>query len=468
MLRRICRRLCVSPLIANVSNNRKTVNVQWTDNLSASFHALWLWDNNPSHKEPDSQQRMFAPGDTPLDTTVETATLSPNGLQLVFSDGKQAHFDSQWLKEHNNAHITTTAPAVGTFNAHKNGNWWQNISSSDLAVLSYTDLNSHPDCLKHRARFLAGLNRSGLALLREVPVQYEKVLDVAEQFLGPPMRHLYGLMFEVKAEENPINIAYTNLGLSAHQDLNYYESPPGIQLLHCHRFDPQLQGGETFVVDGLIAAEVLRKEQPEHFNTLTRIPATFQKKHLKRDNPSWRIYRRPHFQLNPSGDLINVSYSPPFEGPLQACLEDMEPYYAAVQAYKEVVERHMATGFHSWSVRLQPGDCLVFNNRRMLHGRRSFDGKGQRLFQGAYVNIDEYLNTVQLAQLQFPDVIGDVIYRAGNNNWTADLHRNQPTAQPTSGCKCQQTEQQYTVEYAMSTKGWKPASSQQQTASQSA
>ena len=37
-------------------------------------------------------------------------------------------------------------------------------------------------------------------------------------------------------EEEPINIAYSGVKLIPHMDLVYYESPPGLQLLHCLRF----------------------------------------------------------------------------------------------------------------------------------------------------------------------------------------------------------------------------------------
>ena len=43
-------------------------------------------------------------------------------------------------------------------------------------------------------------------------------------------------IFDVKCEENPINIAYSNAVLDFHMDLVYYESPPGLQLLHCVRW----------------------------------------------------------------------------------------------------------------------------------------------------------------------------------------------------------------------------------------
>ena len=37
------------------------------------------------------------------------------------------------------------------------------------------------------------------------------------------------------AVDNPINLAYSTDELAIHMDLVYYESPPGLQLLHCIR-----------------------------------------------------------------------------------------------------------------------------------------------------------------------------------------------------------------------------------------
>ncbi len=39
-------------------------------------------------------------------------------------------------------------------------------------------------------------------------------------------------------------------------------------------------------------------------------------------------------------------------------------------------------------MRLHPGDCLIFDNTRILHGRTAFTGAGQRLLQGCYADLD--------------------------------------------------------------------------------
>ena len=49
-----------------------------------------------------------------------------------------------------------------------------------------------------------------------------------------------------------------------------------------HRFDPCVNGGESILLDAYPIMEELRQKHPEHFATLARVPATFQKVHYER------------------------------------------------------------------------------------------------------------------------------------------------------------------------------------------
>ena len=48
--------------------------------------------------------------------------------------------------------------------------------------------------------------------------------------------------FDVISTPKPINVAYSTVGLDFHMDLIYYESPPGLQFLHCLRYDERMHG----------------------------------------------------------------------------------------------------------------------------------------------------------------------------------------------------------------------------------
>lgn len=140
-------------------------------------------------------------------------------------------------------------------------------------------------------------------------------------------------MFHVQAVPNAKNIAYTNVSLGPHQDLAYYESKPGLQLLQCIS-NEGIDGGESVLVDAMAAAEEFRRIAPEHFDVLTKCPATFVKQREGAD----MIYRRPHIVLDDGGTVVSVNWSPPFEGPLSVSPESVEAYYRAYAAFERMVD----------------------------------------------------------------------------------------------------------------------------------
>ena len=235
---------------------------------------------------------------------------------------------------------------------------------------------------------------------------------------------LYGDIFHVKSMgDSAHNIAYTSQHLSPHQDLAYYESPPGIQLLHCIGVSPTLLGGESVLIDCMAAAERLRHLAPDYFRTLATCPATFTK---QRDG-ACMTYQRPHIVLKEDGsgrdcierEIVGVNWSPPFEGPLSIRKDLVGSYYRAYAAFEYMVDNslplppprdHLLSQAeirefssyaveNTWEYQLREGQMLIFNNKRMLHGRRGFaepsgvevSAKPIRHLVGAYTNIDDTL-----------------------------------------------------------------------------
>ena len=76
---------------------------------------------------------------------------------------------------------------------------------------------------------------------------------------------------------------------------------------------------------------------------------------------------------------------------------DIEPYYEAYATFARLMDVS-ATRLER---RLQPGDMVCFNNRRMAHGRRSFQlNGGVRHLHGCYLNIDEFKSQLCVLTLQ--------------------------------------------------------------------
>lgn len=76
------------------------------------------------------------------------------------------------------------------------------------------------------------LGEYGVCILKNVGTEEGTVKTMAE-LIAPVTKTIYGELFHIKVDKNPINIAYSSVALGFHIDLNYYESPPGLQFLHC-------------------------------------------------------------------------------------------------------------------------------------------------------------------------------------------------------------------------------------------
>jgi gamma-butyrobetaine dioxygenase len=61
-----------------------------------------------------------------------------------------------------------------------------------------------------------------------------------------------------------------------------------------------------------------------------------------------------------------------------------EAFYAASRIFAGILNRpELALTF-----KLSPGDCLVFDNTRVLHARTAFTSSGDRHLQGCYADLD--------------------------------------------------------------------------------
>ena len=162
----------------------------------------------------------------------------------------------------------------------------------------------------------------------------------------------------------------------------YYEAPPGLQYLHCLK--NTVNGGESLFLDSYKAVSLFKKTYPEDYKVLTKIPVTF---HYQND---LRIRKFRHLTIEEcpgSDDPLNVYYSPPFAGPLECNPSDMVAFYKGMSKFEEILRDESLL----YKRRLHPGDCVIFANRRVLHGRTAFDSKsGERHFRGSYTDWDDF------------------------------------------------------------------------------
>ena len=358
---------------------------------ATTFHAPWLAHNCscPKCRQESSGQRL-AQKSPPRSIEAVEVSEDQSKLRVEFSKDHVGEFSADFLDQHRYDSLTVRARSMSL----------SALSRTKKAEPVRLDYNQANSSRKSTLQWMEAVINDGVVIVENSPPKEEVLLDFIKHTGCESSHQLYGKTFVVEATANPLNVAYSSEALEAHQDLAYYESPPGIQLLHCLEFDEKIQGGLSTFVDGHAAAEILRRDDPDAFQVLCRVPATFQKDHVRRADPAKMYYQRPHILTNELGDVTAIFWAPPFEGPLRASHEDVMPYYKAYDKFAAIMASEELWAQHAMEFKLRKGDLMVFNNRRYLHGRTAFtvpvDSKGFRKLHGCYLEMDRFLNRIRV------------------------------------------------------------------------
>lgn len=262
------------------------------------------------------------------------------------------------------------------------------------------------------AEAFRNLHKWGLVVIRGVP-QTESAVEQVASRLGHLQATFYGPTWDVVSKPQAENVAYTNEFLCLHQDLMYLRTPPRIQILHC--LENGCEGGDSLFSDGLRAAHDLQLKNPTHFETLATYPVDF---HYAKGGHYWNHRRRTIGTLvnNKVRHPLSVRWSPPFQAPFWTARHgfressssdhrvgsSVERWQEAAKVFRDSIEDPA----NMVQFRLQPGDCVVFDNWRVLHGRRAFDtASGRRHLKGTYVEDQAFGSTLYRLQLEgmFPN-----------------------------------------------------------------
>lgn len=321
--------------------------------------AIWLRDNCPCAecRDPRNGQKLFGITDLASDLVVSEVI----GTTVTFSDGHVSRFDPAFLDaEQELDDRCEDAKQLWASTDPPQHDWPRFVSDAE-----------------YRADCLEAVLRIGFTLLTGASVRPGTVLDVAAGF-GYVRETNYGRLFDVRVEATPNNLAFTGLAIAPHTDNPYRDPVPTVQLLHC--LANAVDGGESGLVDGFHAAAVLRGDDPEAFDILTRTPVTFR----FADSTSELVASRPIIGLDPTGRIREIRFNNRSMQPLRLPPDHTPAFYAAYRRFAEILNRpELMVTF-----RLTPGDCVVFDNTRLLHARTSFADSGDRHLQGCYADVD--------------------------------------------------------------------------------
>lgn len=379
---------------ATILPGSDVLRVEWDDGATARFHALWLRDNalDPATRSPGNGQRLVTLLDLPAQVTVSRAAVEPGGgLAVTLApELKEVEFPAAWLRRHAYDRERATEPGW----LDPGIETWDAALQADVPTARWPAVDQDRQAL---AGWLGAVRRYGFAVLTGVPTESGALCRVAESF-GHVRETNYGRWFEVRAEVNPSNLAYTNLGLQAHTDNPYRDPVPTLQLLAC--LENSVEGGDSVVVDGFRAAERLRAEDARAFDLLSRYCARFD--YSGAAGVRLRA-RKPMIELAPDGELVAVRFNNRSAAPLSdIAFDDMADYYAAYRRFAEIIEDPaMEVTF-----KLAPGELFIVDNTRVLHARKAFSGTGSRWLQGCYADKDGLLST--LTAIEDENSLGEV------------------------------------------------------------
>ncbi|MFT6302223.1 MAG: gamma-butyrobetaine hydroxylase [Granulosicoccus sp.] len=366
------------------------LNLQWLDGQSARFHAIWLRDNalDESTRSKRNGQRLITLSDIPADTSIGSASIEKDELVVSFlPENMSSRFPSSWLKEHSYDHPAEPHPGW----TPKTLDTWDAQLSPKKITGQYDEVTKDSEALR---AWLSSIQRYGIAKLDRGPVENGALLRVAELF-GYVRETNYGKWFEVRTKINPNNLAYTGLGLQVHTDNPYRDPVPTLQILYC--LENSAQGGENQVVDGFRAIDILQEQNPKGFEILCRYCARFE---YRGSNDVHLQARRPMIELAPDGELIGLRFNNRSTAPISDVPYDqMQDYYKAYQHLGDIINNpELAVEF-----KLEPGDCFIVDNTRVLHGRTGYSAhEGSRWIQGCYADKDSLLSCLSVLQQSRP------------------------------------------------------------------
>jgi trimethyllysine dioxygenase len=353
--------------------------VTWDDGTTSEYPWLWVRDHahDPATLHPDTHQRQLYTAGVPESIRGVAAVAEGDQVVVTWSDPAQpptrlplpflARFRAPWTDG------AAAARIAGLGSAPEPVLWDQAGIDAAVPAVHHDALMAGDagvrDCLHEIVRY-------GFCVVQGTPVSTTATEAVIRR-IGYVRETIFGGMWEFEANLAKADTAYTNLELLPHTDGTYSHDAPGLQALHCLAFAGE--GGESTLVDGLRIAAELAADAPVDYATLCRVEVPGQYVgdgvHL--------MAARPVFRLSAAGQVVQVSFNNADRAPFLLPAEEMTAFYGALRAFEQLANDRRL----QWRHVLRPGQVLLFDNWRVLHGRGAYSG--HRRLCGGYVNRED-------------------------------------------------------------------------------
>lgn len=329
------------------------------------LHPLWLLSHScdSADVDPTSRQRVVGSGGSLAELHVLSAFVDETTLAVWFSDGQQRHFALDELRNRVAGMDPEAVPKPVP---------WTHLDM--IPTIDWSAVVAHDRAAL--VDVLGDFHRLGCFVITGAPTKPGSLHGIAGRF-GRVAPTNFGALFDVESVPDPVDLAYTPVGLSPHTDQPYRNPTPGLQFLHT--LSNNAPGGESTVVDGLAAIDALRRVDPGGYELLCDLEVEFRYD-IGHDV---KVDRAPLIDVRRDGTLRQLRFSPRLDFAPHADVATLDCFYRA--------RRWLAQWFddHEIEFKMLAGDVLIVDNHRVLHGRRPFDQTvGRRHLQGCYIDHD--------------------------------------------------------------------------------
>ncbi|GME89789.1 unnamed protein product [[Candida] boidinii] len=413
------------------NSNSNSSSSSSSDIKSSKFHFIWLRDN--CHCErcymKVTEQRLINTFELSIDiipkeikinsinnelSIVWDKSFTPKSQQDTELDKDQDHltiFKIDWLFNHSYyPHLNSNFKNLIQFdNGKLNRKFWDVESiESNIPTVQFQDVMSND---KSVGDWCSKIYKFGFCIVDNVPISPidTEALINRISFIQPTH---YGGFWDFTSDLKVHDAAYTNIAIPLHTDGTYFSEPSGLQLFHLLKHDGE--GGDTTIADGFHVAHTLKKNFPEYYDILTKVklsfhsagePGIFMEPNTSRSiielNPltnevemiRWNTSDRSSFM-----NFSNFSTSDNNDGG-----EILPLFYKAMFKFHEILE---SSKFEFW-YKLKPGQCLIFDNWRVLHSRKT-SFTGERRMCGAYINRDDFISRLKTLNIKRDDLLNSL------------------------------------------------------------
>ena len=332
------------------------------------IHPFWLRERVDGEEFVDkgTQQRLFDPTSLSNDIIINKASIHEEFLEVNFNDGISSKLNLNKIA----LEFSKEDTVLKSIEKTKWDSSLNNIKNFEYQDNFYESKEMHD--------LLVSFYKFGFVIIKNIPTTKNYIVEFANS-IGSVRRTNFGEYFDVKSKPNPNDLAYTSLPLAPHTDNPYRNPVPCIQMLHC--ITNEVQGGLSTLVDGYTVTEKLKKDFPKYYEILTQTKVRFQFVDESVILEDWAEM----IQLDENKEFRQVRFSPRLDFVPLMEKEKLELYYSARNKISELYNSEK----YRIEFKLMPGDLLMMDNYRLLHGRTSFDSKdGERFLQGCYIDYD--------------------------------------------------------------------------------